>query len=83
MSVSFLGHVPRLKIAVIGSGIAGLSAAWLLNKNHDVTVFEKQEWLGGHSNTIVFSKTVHIKLGKTPRLYRLHLNFLGGLHKKK
>jgi len=40
------------KIAVIGSGIAGLSAAWLLSKNHDVTLLEKDDRLGGHSNTV-------------------------------
>lgn len=39
-------------IAVIGSGIAGLSAAWLLSRNHQVTVLEKQSRLGGHSNTV-------------------------------
>ena len=39
-------------IAVIGSGIAGLSAAWLLQQRHDVTVFEKQNRIGGHSNTV-------------------------------
>ena len=39
-------------IAVIGSGIAGLSAAWLLRQRHDVTVFEKQNRIGGHSNTV-------------------------------
>jgi len=42
----------RKRIAVIGSGIAGLSAAWLLSKNHDVTVFESDNRLGGHTNTI-------------------------------
>lgn len=41
-----------LNIAVIGSGIAGLSAAWLLSKKHRVTVFEKDTRLGGHSNTV-------------------------------
>ena len=41
----------RRKIAVIGSGISGLSAAWLLSQRHDVTVFEKNARLGGHSNT--------------------------------
>ncbi|MEH6525211.1 MAG: FAD-dependent oxidoreductase [Sneathiella sp.] len=40
------------KIAVIGSGIAGLSSAWLLSKSHDVTLFEKDDRLGGHSNTV-------------------------------
>ncbi|MBE7636616.1 FAD-dependent oxidoreductase [Sneathiella sp. P13V-1] len=39
-------------IAVIGTGISGLSAAWLLSKSHRVTVYEKQDRLGGHSNTV-------------------------------
>lgn len=41
-----------LRIAVIGSGISGLSAAWLLGKTHDVTLYEKDRRLGGHSNTV-------------------------------
>lgn len=41
----------RLDIAVIGSGIAGLSAAWLLSQRHQVTVYEADDRLGGHSNT--------------------------------
>ena len=40
-----------LNIAVIGSGIGGLSAAWLLSKRHRVTLFEKDGRIGGHSNT--------------------------------
>jgi predicted NAD/FAD-binding protein len=43
---------PRQNIAVIGSGIAGMSAAWLLSQNHEVTLFEKGARLGGHSNTV-------------------------------
>ena len=42
----------RQSIAVIGSGISGLSAAWLLSKSHDVTLFEKRNRFGGHSNSI-------------------------------
>ena len=43
---------PRLRIAIVGSGIAGLSAAWLLSKQHDITIYEKAARLGGHSHTI-------------------------------
>ena len=41
------------RIAVIGSGIAGLSAAWLLSYDYDVTVFEADRRPGGHSNTVM------------------------------
>ncbi|HEX8902392.1 NAD(P)/FAD-dependent oxidoreductase [Vitreimonas sp.] len=53
---------PRQTIAVIGSGIAGMSAAWLLSQKHDVTVYEKNGRLGGHSNTVM----VETSLGQTP-----------------
>jgi uncharacterized protein len=42
----------RLRIAVVGSGISGLSAAWLLSRRHEVVLYEKAKRLGGHSNTI-------------------------------
>ncbi len=42
----------RLRVAVIGSGIAGNVAAYRLNGQHDVTVFEANAWPGGHTNTI-------------------------------
>lgn len=42
----------RKRIAVIGSGISGLTCAYLLSKNHDVTVFEANDYLGGHTATI-------------------------------
>ena len=40
------------KIAIIGSGISGLSAAYLLSKKYDVYLFEKKNRLGGHTRTI-------------------------------
>ena len=41
-----------MKIAVIGGGISGLSAAWLLNSQHQVTLYEAASYLGGHTNTV-------------------------------
>ena len=41
-----------LSIAVIGAGISGMSAAWLLSQVHRVTVYEAEARLGGHSNTV-------------------------------
>ena len=40
-----------MKIAIIGTGISGLTAAYLLNKNHNITVFEKNNYIGGHTHT--------------------------------
>ncbi|SFJ21726.1 Predicted NAD/FAD-binding protein [Pseudomonas guineae] len=41
-----------MKIAIIGSGIAGLTSAYLLNRRHDITVFEAGAWIGGHTHTV-------------------------------
>jgi len=41
-----------VRIAVVGSGIAGFSAAWFLDSRHDVVLLEKDERLGGHSHTV-------------------------------
>jgi predicted NAD/FAD-binding protein len=43
----------RLRIGVVGTGVAGLSAAWLLSRRHDVVVYEKADRIGGHSNTVL------------------------------
>lgn len=40
-----------MRIAVIGSGIAGLASAWLLSREHAVTLFEASDYLGGHTHT--------------------------------
>lgn len=42
----------RQRIAVIGSGISGLATAYFLSREHDVVLFEKNSYLGGHTNTV-------------------------------
>ncbi|MDP2412227.1 MAG: FAD-dependent oxidoreductase [Pseudolabrys sp.] len=42
----------RLKVAVVGTGISGMAAAWLLSSGHEVTVYERADRIGGHSNTV-------------------------------
>jgi len=41
-----------MKIAIIGTGISGLGAAYLLAPHHDITIYEKNGYIGGHSRTI-------------------------------
>jgi len=42
-----------LRIAVIGAGVAGIVSAWLLQRKHQVSLYEKNDYLGGHTHTIV------------------------------
>jgi predicted NAD/FAD-binding protein len=41
-----------MRIAVVGAGVAGLHAAWRLSREHDVTIFEANDYPGGHTNTV-------------------------------
>jgi predicted NAD/FAD-binding protein len=41
-----------MKIAIIGTGISGMTTAWLLHREHDITVFEANAAIGGHTNTV-------------------------------
>jgi predicted NAD/FAD-binding protein len=41
-----------MKVAVIGAGVAGLGAAWLLSRQHDVVIYERESRFGGHACTV-------------------------------
>lgn len=51
-----------MKIAIIGAGISGLTAAYHLHKEHDITVYEAGHYVGGHANTI----DTETSIGKIP-----------------
>ncbi|MFZ2314785.1 MAG: FAD-dependent oxidoreductase [Gammaproteobacteria bacterium] len=51
-SLLFLQTAHADKIAIIGGGASGLVSAWLLEQRHDVTIYEANDCLGGHANTI-------------------------------
>jgi predicted NAD/FAD-binding protein len=42
----------RVKIAIIGAGISGLTAAYYLSRDHEIELFEANNYIGGHTNTI-------------------------------
>ena len=48
-------HDVKMHVAVVGSGAAGLAAAWLLAKRHRVTLLERDTRLGGHAHTATFT----------------------------
>lgn len=53
-------HEEQLNIAVVGGGIAGITAAYLLSKKHTVTLFERNQYVGGHTNTISVPEDDHV-----------------------
>ena len=44
------------KIAIVGSGISGLACAYYLSKRHDITLFEAEDYIGGHTRTVDVEK---------------------------
>jgi len=53
MSITLVPSAGKpLSIAVIGTGISGMAAAWLLSQRHQDTIYEKDDRLGGHTNTV-------------------------------
>jgi predicted NAD/FAD-binding protein len=55
MATLLTSPVPRKKVAIIGSGCAGIGALWALNRtHHDVYIYEAADRLGGHANTVEF-----------------------------
>ena len=45
-----------MKIAIVGAGISGLVTAYLLSQEHDITVFEANDYIGGHTHTVAVSR---------------------------
>jgi len=67
-----------MKIAVIGTGISGNVAAYHLSNDHDVTVFEANDYVGGHTHTHAIAyanKTYHIDTGFIVFNYKTYPNF--------
>ena len=68
-----------MKIAVVGSGISGLSAAYYLSKNHHVDIFEKEDYFGGHSYTLDLtseSKKISVDIGFIVFNYKTYPNLI-------
>lgn len=45
-----------LKVAVVGAGVSGITAAFLLQDHHEVTLYEKNGYIGGHTHTMVIDR---------------------------
>ncbi|NKB35173.1 MAG: FAD-dependent oxidoreductase [Pseudomonadales bacterium] len=72
------------RIAIIGSGISGLTAAYLLQSKHDITVFEANDYIGGHTNTVRVeqnNKSFDVDTGFIVCNDRNYPNFLKFMHK--
>ena len=68
-----------MKVAIVGAGISGLTCAWLLHPHHEITVYESEPVVGGHSNTVEFDcegKTYRIDTGFIVYNDRNYPNFM-------
>ena len=68
-----------MKIAIVGSGISGLSAAYYLSKKHHVDLFEKDDHFGGHSHTIdvlINEKKISLDIGFIVFNYETYPNLI-------
>jgi len=66
------------RIAIVGSGIAGLTTAYLLARRHEITVFEAADWIGGHTHTVDVAepdRTVAVDTGFIVYNERTYPNF--------
>ena len=62
--MDFLINMKKYKIAIIGSGISGLTSAYLLSKEgHEVHIYEKESNLGGHTFTVEKNKNINLDIG--------------------
>ena len=52
----------KKNIAIIGSGISGISAAYLLSNKHNITLFEKNNYFGGHTRTITINNDKNLDI---------------------
>ncbi|TSA57184.1 MAG: FAD-dependent oxidoreductase, partial [Methylophilaceae bacterium] len=75
-----------MKIAIIGSGIAGNTLAYHLHKHHDITVFEAESYIGGHTHThqiVHEGKQVNVDTGFIVFNDRTYPNFIALLNELK
>lgn len=73
-----------LRIAIVGSGISGLTAAYYLSKRHHIEIFEKGHYVGGHTNTIDLSLSdadISVDTGFIVHNDRTYPNFLKLINK--
>ena len=73
-----------MRIAIVGTGIAGNVAAYKLRKEHDITVYEASSYVGGHTNTVDVAehdRTIAIDTGFIVFNDRTYPNFIGLLDK--